>query len=253
MVINRALGVWLLLLCASAGAREAASPASCQLAASQPPIANAKAALDRNSADLSARFKLADAWSDAGCFNESLQVLQSGRELHPESKELETRLRVARSLVGEETYFDNLDRANEDAKLKRDTFRCTKLADVEACAEALRIKPDDPAVLAGQGDALVRAQHPAEAVALYRRAAALAPGSSEITSKLGAAEAQLPPSRSAGQTVAGAGHSAGAPAARVRPPAPAKAADARVARMDGGDAGASTRRYSNADPVGRSH
>src|ERR1700733_3459799 len=107
MATNKIIGVLLFLMSTAAGAREAASPASCQAAAAQPAIADTKVALDRNPTDLPARFKLADAWSDAGCFNEALQVLQSGRELHPESKELETRMRVARSLVGEEAYFDN--------------------------------------------------------------------------------------------------------------------------------------------------
>src|SRR5271154_1891301 len=182
MATNKIIGLLLFLVSSTAGAREAASPVSCQAAAAQPAIASTKVALDRNPTDLPTRFKLADAWSDAGCFNEALQVLDSGRELHPQSKELETRLRVARSLVGEETYFENLDRANDDAKLKRDTFRCTTLADVDACGEALRMKPEDPALLVAQGDALVRAKRPAEALGRYRRAAALAPGLPDVAS-----------------------------------------------------------------------
>jgi len=244
MVINKTIGLLLVLVSATAGAREAASPASCQAAAAQPAIAGTKAALDRNPTDLPTRFKLADAWSDAGCFNEALQVLQSGRELHPESKELDTRLRVARSLVGEETYFENLDRANDDAKLKRDTFRCTTLADVDACGEALRMKPDDPALLVAHGDALVRAKRPAEAVGRYRRAAALAPDMPDVASKISAAEAQSPPARPGGP----APGTASPAAARV----PQAVREARVARADAGDTHA-VRRYSNADPVTRSH
>jgi len=240
----------LLLVSATAGAREAASPPSCQAAAAQPAIANTKAALDRSPTDLPTRFRLADAWSDAGCFNEALQVLQSGRELHPESKELETRLRVARSLVGEETYFENLDRANDDAKLKRDTFRCTTLADVDACGEALRMKPEDPALLVAQGDALVRAKRPAEAIGRYRRAAALAPDLPDVASKISAAEAQSPISRPGGPA-AGGGSSASGEAAVAR--IPKAVPDARMARADAGDTSHSVRRYSNADPVTRSH
>jgi hypothetical protein len=211
MATNKIIGLLLFLMSSVAGAREAASPASCQAAAAQPAVANMKAALDRNPTDLPTRFKLADAWSDAGCFNEALQVLQGGRELHPESKELQTRLRVARSLVGEETYFDNLDRANDDAKLKRDTFRCTKLSDLDACGEALRMKPDDPALLVAQGDALVHEK------------------------QSGAPAAGEP--------------SGGAPVARASGGGP----NERVARADAGDAAHSPRRYSNADPVTRSH
>jgi Flp pilus assembly protein TadD len=247
MATNKIIGLLLFLMSATAGAREAASPASCQAAAAQPAIANTKAALDRNPTDLPTRFKLADAWSDTGCFNEALQVLQSGRELHPESKELETRLRVARSLVGEETYFDNLDRANDDAKLKRDTFRCTKLSDLDACGEALRMKPDDPALLVAQGDALVREKRPAEAIGHYRRAAAVAPDLPDVASKISAAEAQSPPLRPGGPA---AGDPRGGPAVA---PVPGAGPNARVARADAGEAAHSLRRYSNAEPVTRSH
>jgi tetratricopeptide (TPR) repeat protein len=250
MATNNIIGLMLLFVSATAGAREAASPSSCQAAAAQPAIANTKAALDRDPTDLPARFKLADAWSDAGCFNEALQVLQSGRELHPESKELETRLRVARSLVGEETYFENLDRANDDAKLKRDTFRCTTLADVDACGEALRMKPEDPALLVAQGDALVRAKRPAEALGRYRRAAALAPGLPDVASKISAAEAQSPIPPPGAPAASGRSSARGeAAVARV----PKAVPDARMARADPGDTAHSARRYSNADPVTRSH
>jgi tetratricopeptide (TPR) repeat protein len=247
MAINKIIGLVLLLASATAGAREAASASSCQAAAAQPAIADPKAALDRNPTDLPTRYKLADAWSDAGCFNEALQVLQSGRELHPESKELETRLRVARSLVGEETYFENLDRANDDAKLKRDTFRCTRLSDLDACGEALRMKPEDPALLVAQGDALVRAKRPGEAIGHYRRAAALAPDLPDVALKISAAEAQSPASRAGGPMASGAsGAAAVAPVLRAVP-------DTRVARVDAGDTAHAVRHYSNADPVTRSH
>ena len=249
MATNKIIGLLLFLMSATAGAHEAASPASCQAAAAQPAIANTKAALDRNPTDLPTRFKLADAWSDAGCFNEALQVLQSGRELHPESKELETRLRVARSLVGEETYFDNLDRANDDAKLKRDTFRCTKLSDLDACGEALRMNPDDPALLVAQGDALVREKRPAEALGHYRRAAAVEPDLPDVASKISAAEAQSPPSR----TGRAGGRRLRAARAAVARVTCESGSNARVARADAGDTAHSLRRYSNADPVTRSH
>jgi len=252
MAINKTIALLLLLVSAAAGAREAASPASCQAAAAEPAVAGPKAALDRNPSDLPSRFKLADAWSDAGCFNEALQVLQNGRELHPESKELETRLRVARSLVGEETYFENLDRANEDAKLKRDAFRCTKLSDLDACADALRMKPDDPALLGAQGDALVRAKRPAEAVGRYRRAATLAPDLPEVAAKLSAAEAQSPPARPGAAGAPGAGGTTYATGEAATARVPKAVPDARVARVDAGDAH-SGHRYSNADPVTRSH
>jgi tetratricopeptide (TPR) repeat protein len=238
MVTNKIIVAVLLLAAAAAQSRAAVSPASCQAAAAQPAMQSAKAALDRNPSDLRTRFNLADAWSDAGCFNEAVQVLQSAQQQHPGSKELETRLRVAKSLVGEQTYFDNLDRADAEAKLKRDAFRCNTLADLDACSEAARMKPDDATLLIAQADALVRAKRPAEAIGRYRRAATLVPDQAELAAKISAAEAQLPPAELAGA----------APA--VQPPVK-PAPLLRVARASAGDAPA--RQYSNAEPLALSH
>ncbi|HEY0800439.1 MAG TPA: hypothetical protein VGD54_06320 [Steroidobacteraceae bacterium] len=250
MATNRGAVLALLFAAAAAGAHESASPSSCQAAAAQPAIANAKEALDRNPAVLIARFDLADAWSDAGCFNEAVQVLQSAQNLHPGNKELETRLRVAKSLVGEEVYFDKLDRAAVEAKFKRDSFRCSTLSDLDACGEAERMKPDDAAVLIANADALVRANRPAEAIGRYRRAVALVPGQAEVAAKISAAEAQvrdLQPGASAASAAPAGNDVGGAPVEQTR----RKAADVRMARAGAGDG--AVRRYSNADPVTRTH
>jgi tetratricopeptide (TPR) repeat protein len=242
MVISRG-AVWvLLLLSATAGARESASPSSCRAAAAQPAIINAQAALERNSANLSARFGLADAWSDAACFAEAVQVLQDAPELQSRNPELQTRLRVAKSLVGEEAYFEKLDRADADAKLKRDAFRCSTLSDLDACSEAVRIKPEDAMLLIEYGDALMRSKRPGEAISRYRRAEALAPDQSDIATKLSAAEAQLrapqpgfaAPSRPAVARLRG----------KAEPPL-------RVAHAGAGDT--TVRRYTNAEPAANSH
>jgi tetratricopeptide (TPR) repeat protein len=241
----------LLFAAAAAGAHESASASSCQAAAAQPAIANAKAALDRDPAVLIAHFNLADAWSDAGCFNEAVQVLQSAQNQLPGNKELETRLRVAKSLVGEEIYFEKLDRAAAAAKFKRDSFRCSTLSDLEACGEAERIKPDDAPVLIANADALVRANRPAEAIGRYRRAAALVPGQAEVAAKISAAEAQArelqPGAAQPGAAPAG-GNAGAAPVVQTRRKA---TADVRMARAGAGDT--AVRRYSNADPVTRTH
>jgi tetratricopeptide (TPR) repeat protein len=234
-----------MYISAPAWSREAASPMACQTAATQPAIANAKAALDSNPNDLRANFKLADAWSDAGCFNEAMQVLQNAKNQLPGNEELETRLRVARSLVGEEHFFDNLDRVNDEAKFKRDIFRCSTLSDLEACSEAARLKADDPAVLIAQGDALMREKRPADALSRYRRAAALAPNQPDVATKISAVEAQLaatPPSpASASNDASDQPYPAGsrhrtAPALRVA--------------SNGATPG---RRYSNAAPEAHTH
>ena len=259
-----------------AAARETASPSDCRAAAARSPIAEAKAAADRDAYDLRAKFTLADAWSDAGCFNDALQVLQDAQTRHPDNKELKTRVRVARSLVGEEHFFDDLDRANIDAKLKRDYFRCTTLADIEACGEAVRLKPDDPDLWAAQGDALLHAKRPADALSAYRRAAGLAPNQADLATKMHAAEAQLPPSQnpavaavtaaaiaerpSAPRATPDAGTARMATGAATAPPAAARkpAVPLHVARSDqrgdgDGDGDKAVRRYSNAAPDSQSH
>ena len=62
------------------------------------------------------------------------------------------------------------------AALKRDTELCSARANIDACYDAIRWSPNDPALLVSLGDALVRAKRPQDAVRSYRRAAALAPG-----------------------------------------------------------------------------
>jgi Flp pilus assembly protein TadD len=231
MAINRLSTLVLMLAASSAWPREAPAPSECQASASHPVLAGALAKVARNPEDLRAQVALADAWSDAGCYNEAVGVLQKAVSAHPGIAELQTRLRVAKSLVGEEHFFDDLDRVERQAKLKRDVFRCENLADLDACSEAVRLKPDDPALLTALGDALMRANRPLEALQRYRRAEALMTDTQAVAEKIRLAEAQLP----AIPTAAPAGReSAAARVARAMPkPAP--------------------RRYSNASPDGQSH
>jgi thioredoxin-like negative regulator of GroEL len=280
MAINSRVLVLCLLasaLGASAPAwsREAASPSACQAAATTPAIVEARSVRDGNPDDVQAQFKLADAWSDAGCFGEALQVLQAAQAAHPGNKELETRLRVAGSLVGEEHFFDDLDRADTEARLKRASFRCTSLADLDACNEALRLKPDDPALLIAQGDALVRARRPADALNRYRLAAVVAPNQRDVAARIASAESQLPAQTGGpngggpGVTSPGVAAVAGDRAKSAAGAAPAKAASVHMASVHTASASAAAeppplraanaastptqRRYSNAAPETQSH
>lgn len=259
--------------------RETAPPAACQAAATSRPIVAATAALENDPDDPRASVALADAWSDAGCFNAAVEVLQRAAAAHPGNQELETRLRVARSLVGEEHFFDNLDRATAEARLKRDSFRCVSLADLESCNDALRLKPDDPALLVEQGDALLRARRPADAVNRYRLAAVLAPDQHDVTAKIAAAESQLGPPAvgAADPTATAAPPGTTSPTAAFAAPARSPAASALAASasaaspgsarrtpQEGSDTGplraaigsgaaGPARRYSNAEPETQSH
>lgn len=84
------------------------------------------------------------------------------------------------------------------AALKRDSARCNAHADIDACYDAIRWNPDDPALLVALGDALARAQRPADALRNYRRAAALAPNVRGVAAKISAAEAKLAAGRTRG-------------------------------------------------------
>jgi Flp pilus assembly protein TadD len=68
--------------------------------------------------------------------------------------------------------------------------RCRARADIDACYDALRRNPSDPALLAALGDALARVNRPADAMRTYRRAAALSPSDRSIAAKIGALEAK---------------------------------------------------------------
>ena len=57
-----------------------------------------------------------------------------------------------------------------DARLARAATRCTKLAELIACDEALSLKPDDPNLLQAEADTLVRLNRPGEAIGVYRNA-----------------------------------------------------------------------------------
>jgi Flp pilus assembly protein TadD len=76
------------------------------------------------------------------------------------------------------------------ATSNRDLERCRAHANLDACYDAIRRKPRDPALLVALGDALERANRPVEAVRAYRRAAALAPNSRGIAAKISAIEAK---------------------------------------------------------------
>jgi len=108
--------------------------------------------------------------------------------------------------------------------LKRDYERCHTYADVDACYDAIRWSPADPALLVALGDALVRAKRPADAIRKYRRALELKPNMRGVAAKISAAEAQLPSKQARG-----------------------KAAGERAA------GGPSPKRYSNAAPESQSH
>jgi hypothetical protein len=132
----------------------AVARASCQSGKQSESVTQAATALDRDPEDLGPRMRLADALVDQGCYQEAVSVLEAGEQMHPRSSELAGKLRDVRSLVTEQTYIEGLTQAAEAAKFQRNQLRCTKLADVTACDDALKFRPDDQQLLAAKAEAL---------------------------------------------------------------------------------------------------
>jgi tetratricopeptide (TPR) repeat protein len=193
MVTSRALALGLVLslaLLRTAMADTGHAAASCQIDAQPKAVTDAWAALKLNPNELSRQLAVADALIDQGCYKEAVPVLEAGLAQRPNTSELQSRLRAARSMLSEEHFFEGLGNAQEAAKLQHSTMRCTKLSDVSACDDALHMKPDDPQLVIAKGDALAHGGRPADAILVYLRAGSLLPGDEGVKSKLAAAESQ---------------------------------------------------------------
>jgi Flp pilus assembly protein TadD len=170
--------------------------ASCQSGKHSEAVVDATAAIEREPDEPGPRMRLADALVDQGCYQEAVGVLEALQESHPRDAEVSAKLRDVRSLVTEQTYIEGLTQAAEVAKLARNQLRCTRLADVSACEDALKSKPDDVQLLLAKGDALMQGNRPADAVTAYQHASQLKPGDEAVKTKLAAAEAlqaNIPP------------------------------------------------------------
>jgi hypothetical protein len=159
-----------------------------------PRVIAARSALAAARNSLPARLELADALVEATCYHEAVHVLEDGAKgQHHRNAELAARLRNARSLVTEQAYFEGKEQAELAAKLSRNLLRCTRLADLDACDEALKLKPDDSAILIAKGDALLKAGRAGEADAVARYARRLLPEDARVAAQLSAAAAQRAP------------------------------------------------------------
>jgi predicted Zn-dependent protease len=203
--------------------------ASCQSGKQSESVTDATAALEREPNELGPRLRLADALVDQGCYQEAVAVLEAGQQQYPRNSELSGKLRDVRSLVTEQTYIEGLTQAAEGAKLQRNQLRCTRLADVTACDDALKSKPDDEQLLLAKGDALMQGNRPADAVAAYRHASQLKPTDEAVKTKLAAAEALQASTAAASAAQLAAANAAAANAAPVPKPPKRPAAAATVA------------------------
>ena len=155
-----------------------------------PAIVAARASLARTPTSLETRFQLADALIEANCYEAAVHALEEGQALHPGSASLQAKLRTTRSLVNEQGYFAGLEQAEVAARVSRNLLRCSRLGDLTACDEALKLKPDDVEILIAKGDAQLKADKPADAEQTYKRAKQLAPDDAKANTQLAAAHAQ---------------------------------------------------------------
>ncbi len=83
------------------------------------------------------------------------------------------------------------------ATLNANSRRC-RAGGIDACYDAIRYRPSDPSLLSALGDALVRANRPADALRAYQRVAILAPNTPGIASKISKLEAKLSAKQASG-------------------------------------------------------
>ena len=189
-MILRAFTVVVCMLVGAgiAHAHEQGKEGACAASAQQPAIASARESLQRTPDALKVRLGFVDLLIGSGCYDEAVHVLEDGARIHVGNEEVATRLRTARSFINERQFFDGLDKAELEAKLSRQILRCTRFADVEACDQALAIKPDNVVVVIARGDALLQSQRPIEALDAYRRATTLEPSNAELAKKVSTAQ-----------------------------------------------------------------
>ena len=70
---------------------------------------------------------------------------------------------------------------------------------IDACYDAVRWRPSDPSLLSALGDALLRANRPADALRTYQRVASLAPNMPGVVAKISAIEAKLSAKHASGR------------------------------------------------------
>ncbi len=79
----------------------------------------------------------------------------------------------------------------EQPNLNGDFQRCRTGGNIDACYDAVRWRPSDPSLLSALGDALLRANRPADALRTYQRVASLAPNMPGVVAKISSIEAKL--------------------------------------------------------------
>jgi predicted Zn-dependent protease len=218
-------------------------------AAKKPAIERARNDVKEKPKSIGARTDLTDLLVGVGCYDEAVHVLEDGLKLSPDDKTLQSHLRTARSFIGERKYLENLPVSSGTtarAESLRAQLRCKQVGDVQACDQAITASPNDAALWAAKGDALLKEKRSREALLTFNRAkqvSASFPQATDIdlTSRINAAQAML--AAQSPPAIAPVMPTTDAPRKSVSAPTAAvAAAPVRVART-----------YSNLEPAGRSH
>jgi hypothetical protein len=207
-----------------------------------PAVTAARAELAKTPQSLPARFRLTDALVEANCYHDAVHTLEDGGAIHPRNADLQARLREVRSLVSEQDYFAGKEEAERAARLSRNKLRCTRLSDVDACEEVLRLKPDDVEAQRARRQFLL-AKCEGEGDAALNACQIVLPIGGEDQPRIRARIAALTPRLSPTAPTAAA---TGAPRPAAGPSGDASAV-VPVAQV------AQARTYSNAAPPSRSH
>jgi tetratricopeptide (TPR) repeat protein len=183
--------LFLLTLLASSRDAVAASASACVNGGQQnPDIAARKTVLQRSPTLLGTRLELAKLLEKAGCYDETVHLLEEGKKYNPYNPTLLYSLRRARDRAQEERDREGIDRAEASARLNRKMERCTGEHEIAACDEVLSQQPNNTKMLIAKGDGLLKAHRPAEASKAYLRASELAPNNTALAGKLQALQAQ---------------------------------------------------------------
>jgi len=226
----------------------------CEAAASkEPALEAARAEVKQKPRASNLRAGLADRLIAIGCYDEAVIVLEEGLKFEPGDRGLQTRLRTARSFIGEREFLKQQPAPAavvSEAVLVRLQVRCKTVADLQACEQALANKPNDAALWAAKGDALLKEKRAQEALAAFNRArqvsATFPQDAPDLTARFNAAQAMLatqkPPSIAPSK--APVRTAVVTPATQPPPNAAVRVASAPAPV---------TKRYSNIEPPSRSN
>jgi tetratricopeptide (TPR) repeat protein len=180
----------LTLLTTIGFAQSRSGPACTNAAQHKPDITAARAALQRTPSALATRLNLAGLLYKTECYDDAIHVLEEGEKYNPHNAYLQYYLNRAHNMQKGEQYLEGLDKAEAAGRLSRNKLRCTRFGDLAACDAVLKEQPDNAEIMSAKADALAKEDRTGEAIAVYTRAAELAPNNNSVAAKLQSLKSQ---------------------------------------------------------------